>query len=326
MRLVSVAVLAAVLCAAPIASAAADPKTAPTSAQAPSAAQAAAAEKAERDRMIAVLKSLHPQTGAVSVPGTDAKLQMGDRYYFLDSADARKVLVDLWGNRPEEVSNVLGMFIAKGQNAVDAPWGAVVTWKGDGFVSDKDAKKTDYAKLLKDMQASDAEDNKERTKAGFSTISVVGWAQTPVYDSSHHTLIWARELAVSDRTQHTLNYDIRVLGRKGVLSLNVVGGMKDLKDIQTIADSVRDTVAFDPGFRYQDYKDGDKRAAYGVAGLLAAGVGLAVAKKAGLLGVILLFGKKFIVLILAAFGGAGAWISRQWKKITGRRRDPSDVG
>ncbi len=314
MRMVTAAAVAALLAASPA-----------LCAPAPATPTADPAEAAREAKVEATIKSIKPQHGTITIPGTDAKLNLSDRYIFLDAADAKKFLTDVWGNRPEEQEDVLGMIMPAQVADGESLWGAVVTWQGDGYVSDTDAKKIDYADTLKKMQDGDREQNEERVKAGFPEINVVGWAVPPSYDPATHTMIWARELQIGGKTAHGLNYDVRLLGRKGVLSLNIIGGMADLAAVQKVSGDVRQTAQFDPGARYADFQKGDHMAAYGLAGLLAAGVGLAVAKKAGLIAVILLLAKKFGVIIIAALSGAGAWISRQWGRLTGRRRDASNV-
>ena len=63
---------------------------------------------------------------------------------------------------------------------------------------------------------------------------------------------------------NTLNYDIRVLGREGVLSFNAVAGMSQLSDIEGRMKEVMSFADFRPGQRYADYKPGtDRTAAYG---------------------------------------------------------------
>lgn len=328
MRLVSAAVLAAILCAAPAAvSAAADPAPKAES-KAGEGAKPTPQEIAERDRLIAVLNSLKPQTGTIVVPGADSRLVLGDQYYFLGKDDAHKVLVDLWGNPADATEGVLGMVFPKGVTPVSKDaWAAVVTWQDTGYVSDSDAKKMDYNDLVAKMREGEDQDNEARKKGGFDPAHLVGWAQPPSYDAKRHLLIWAKDLKFGAQTDDTLNYDVRVLGRKGVLSLNIVSSMSQLQQVRGVAEGVGKTAVFDAGARYEDFNQStDKRAAFGLAGLILGGGALVVAKKVGLLGLILAFGKKFIVLILAAFGGAGAWISRQWKRLFGRRRDASDIG
>lgn len=285
-------------------------------AAAPAQAEAEASltpqERAEITRMRGVLDSLKPQTGVITIPEADAKLNLGERYYFLDKADSRKVLVDLWRNPPQNAEGVLGMVFPAGETPLsENGWGAVITWAADGYVSDKDAKTTDYDKLLKDMQEAVDSRNESRTEGGFPEMHLVGWAETPTYDALNHSMVWAENIAFVGQSENTLNYDVRVLGRKGVLSLNIVGTMSQLSTIKASAGGVRDIAQFDSGQRYADYKDGDKRAAYGVAGLIAAGLGAAAVKKAGLLAVLLVFLKKGFVFILAGLGAAYAWIKRR---------------
>jgi uncharacterized membrane-anchored protein len=102
---------------------------------------------------------------------------------------------------------------------------------------------------------------------------------------------------------HTLNYDVRVLGREGVLSMNAVAGMPQLAAIEADMQELLKVAAFNAGYRYEEFnEDTDRMAAYGLGALVAGGV----AAKAGLfakLGALLLAFKKFIILGLAALGG-----------------------
>lgn len=258
--------------------------------------------------------SLKRQTGRVSIPGAHATLDLGDDYYYIGPDDSRKVLVDGWGNPPDAANNVLGMIFPKRFKPMDDDsWGAVITYNDIGYVSDDDARTADYQKLLDDMRSGEAADNQARREKGYPELNLVGWAEPPRYVADTHVVIWARELAVSGKTNHGLNYDIRVLGREGVLSLNVVAGMADLADIHDAASGIARTAQFDAGSRYADYREGvDKSAGIGIAGLVAAGVGVAAAKKLGLLGLLLVFGKKLIVFVVAGFGMLMAWLRRQF--------------
>jgi uncharacterized membrane-anchored protein len=68
------------------------------------------------------------------------------------------------------------------------------------------------------------------------------------------------------------------------------------------------------GQTYDDYDAStDKKANYGLTGLILGGVGLAVAKKVGLLATTLIFFKKFFFVLLAPL----AWV---WNKIRGKSR------
>ena len=122
---------------------------------------------------------------------------------------------------------------------------------------------------------------------------------------------WAKDLFFSGGSgAHTLNYDMRLLGRRGVLSVNFVAAMDAVQDVRAITPDVLAIASFNPGDAYADYVEGDKTAGYGVAALIAGTTGAVVAKKLGFLGVALLFLKKGWIIVLALLGGLGGWIRR----------------
>ncbi len=258
-----------------------------------------------------LVSSLHFRQGDVALAQADAHLNLGSQFRFLDTPDARKVLEDLWGNPPDD--SVLGMVVpASVPLDSEHSWAVVLTESDDGHVSDEDAAETDYPKLLKQMQEDTEDENAERTKAGYPALHLVGWAEPPHYDSANKKLYWARELSADGADQHSLNYDIRVLGRSGYLSMNAVAGMNDVAAVKAGMQELLPMVDFDPGKRYADYDaKTDKLAAYGVAALIGGGI----AAKAGLfakIGALLLAGKKLVVLLLAAIAGV-------WRKFFGKK-------
>jgi uncharacterized membrane-anchored protein len=286
---------------------------APASAQQPSASQ-----QEYMKRMAALQQSLHPATGDVTIPEAKAVLHLGSSYYFLPAEEARRVLVDAWGNHPDDARDVLGLVIPAGKTFLDDVWGAVITYDAMGYVSDEDAHSADYDKILADLKSGEDEENAERTKQGYPATHLVGWAEPPHYDQTAHSVVWARNIQVDGHTDNSLNYDVRLLGRYGVLSLNMISGMSQLGDTRQAAGLFAGTAEFTSGSRYADYQPGvDKEAGIGIAGLVAAGIGVAAAKKLGLLAVILAFGKKFIILIVAA----GAAIAARFRRLFGRNDD-----
>ena len=300
-RILKVAALAVGLGLGLYAASAAVATPVPSSAEAPTKAQLEAAAQSQAAAEASFMAGLHPKTGNVKLDEAEATLTLGDKYYFLDAADARKVIVDAWGNPPSAAEGILGMVIPAGRTPFN-DWGAVVSFEKSGYVSDKDASTTNYDDYLKEIQKGEADNNQAREKAGYEPMHLVGWAQPPSYDATHHYMIWAQDIRFGDNKVHTLNYDIRVLGRGGVLSLNMIASMPELESIRAQAQQLALAGTYNAGARYADYKDGDAKAAYGVGGLVAAGLGVAAAKKLGLLGLVLAFGKKFIVFILAGLG------------------------
>jgi len=217
------------------------------------------------------------QTGTVHLSGGMATITLPEEFRFLDVEGAKRLLVDAWGNPERSAEGVLGMMVPADVSPLEpGGWGIVITYDNDGFVNDDDAARMDFDKLLGEMQAGAREVNEEREKEGQPAVDLVGWAEPPHYDAEAHKLYWAKELAFGDSPTHTLNYNIRILGRRGVLVLNAVSGIDQLEDIRSQTQNVLAAVSFNEGHRYTDYLPGkDKAATYGVAGLIA---GATVAK------------------------------------------------
>ncbi|RQH05829.1 DUF2167 domain-containing protein [Paraburkholderia dinghuensis] len=260
--------------------------------------------------------SLHPITGNVHIAPANATLKMGTSYSYLEAKDAQRVLTDLWNNPPDK--DVLGMILPGTDPHVvlkqDA-WAVIVYFVNDGYVSDEDAHKIDYDEMLRDMQKGTRDSNAERVKEGYPALELRGWAEPPHYDAKAHKLYWASDLAVKKEdgslSAGTLNYGIRVLGRKGYLSLNAVAPMDQLANVRADMPQVLAMTEFDDGERYTDYKAGtDKLAAYGL-GALIAGV---AAKKLGLLAIIAAFAAKFFKVGIVALIAFGAGLKRLFSR------------
>jgi uncharacterized membrane-anchored protein len=276
---------------------------APVAAQEPTGAHEAIAE---------FEATLSYQQGIITLGNGLAILNVPESFRFLGPDDAQRVLVDAWGNPPGE--KPLGMLTpANVSPLADDGWAVVITYEEDGYVADDDAASIDYDALLREMQEDARASNAEREKLGYAPVELIGWAAPPHYDAATHKLYWAKELRFGDEPVHTLNYNIRVLGRRGVLVLNAVGTMDQFATIEEEMKSVLDFVEFNPGHRYADFVPGvDRIAAYGIAGLIAG----KAAAKAG-------FFKLLLAGILAAkkliIAGAIAVVALV-RSIFGRRR------
>ncbi|MEZ5776436.1 MAG: DUF2167 domain-containing protein [Hyphomicrobiaceae bacterium] len=260
------------------------------------------------------LSGLDYKQGEVDLGSGGVVVKISPQFYFLGAADARRVLVDAWGNRPTVADGVLGIIFPADRTPLDETWGAALSFDEDGYVSDDDAASIDYDALLKEMQEGTEQENAERAKEGFESIKLIGWASPPFYDSGAHLLHWAKELEFGGDPQHTLNYYLRALGRHGVLNVNFIASMSQLDDIKRALPIVLAMPDFKDGSRYADYVPGaDKVAAYGIGGLIAG----KLAAKAGLLALALAFLKKGFVLVIAALAAVGGLVRR----LFGRKQE-----
>jgi uncharacterized membrane-anchored protein len=250
--------------------------------------------------------SLDYQQGTLNILNGEVSVTTGDKLRFLGAEDAQKLLSEGWGNPPDE--STLGMILPADISPFDYEnsWAVEIYFEEDGYVSDKDASKINYDKLLKDMQAETNDANAERVEAGYDKVELVGWAAQPRYDAATHKLYWAKEIEFNDDSEHTLNYNIRVLGRKGVLNLNVIASLEQLPEVEAALPGILQTVNFNQGSRYEDFnKSTDKVAKYGIAALIAGGV---LAKKGFFVVILAVLAKsaKFIIIGVIALGGAVA--------------------
>ena len=254
-----------------------------------------------------VWDSLDRKTGEITLPDGVATLQVPKEFYYLNPDDTQKVLVKVWGNPPGPKKQ--GMLFPAGMTPFDRDaWGVTIDYSEDGYVSDKDADKLNYDDLLQQMQEQARKVNKERKRQGYEPIELVGWATKPYYDKAEHKLHWAKDLKVGKQAENTLNYNIRVLGRKGYLVLNFIAGMDQKALIDSKLNSVLAMASFNPGYRYGDFNpDLDKVAAYGIGGLVAG----TVLSKTGMLAAGLLLLKK---LWIVAVVGVGALFRKVFKR------------
>lgn len=271
-----------------------------TTAPSPAAEQAAiAAQQAAAGRLT---KTMKRQTGTVHIAVANADLNLGDAYYFVGPEEARTILVDVWRNPPGAATGVLGMVFPKGKSFTDNTWSAVITFEDTGYVSDEDAKTIDYNEMLANMKAADEEQAPATRAEGYPAGILQNWAQAPTYDATKHSLVWARDIKFDGMPQDTLNYDIRLLGRSGVLSMNILADMSQLAEVREAAKTFANVGSFRTGARYADYNAStDKKAEYGIAGLVAAGGAAAVAKKVGLFAILAKFGKFILIGAIALF-------------------------
>ncbi len=137
--------------------------------------------------------------------------------------------------------------------------------------------------LLKQLKEG-SKQSEARKAAGLRHHGPTGWAVAPRYDKWNKVLYWAKRFDIPDSDEDTLNYDVRVLGRRGVLSLNGVASMTRVSDIEAVSPAIVSMVHFNDGERYADYNAStDKKADYSLASLVLGGA-VALAKK--------LFGRK----------------------------------
>ncbi|MGH6891371.1 MAG: DUF2167 domain-containing protein [Dongiaceae bacterium] len=224
--------------------------------------------------------------------GRQARLAVPEGFMFLNPQETAKF--------QELIENP-----TSGRESLIAPddlrWFGLFAFDDVGYV--KDDEDIDADELLDSVKEGTEYANEERRKKGWAELHITGWRFEPRYDSSTQRLEWAID-AVSEN-QPVVNFNTRLLGRKGVTAATLVAepatldaAVAEFKDILTGFEYVA-------GERYADVQEGDHMAEYGLAALIAGG-GAAVAAKSGLL--------KSLWKVLAVAGVAvAAWFGKFFK-------------
>jgi uncharacterized membrane-anchored protein len=222
--------------------------------------------------MDSVSRALNWQTGKVALPHDFVNLNLPTGFKFLNAAQGQYVLHSIWGNPPRP--DVLGMlFPAGGGPFADSSFAFIITYEETGYVKDADADKIDYDETMKNIQKSEPEENEKRAKEGYKPIHFVGWAQKPYYDKTNKVLHWAKEMKFGDDSVNTLNYEVRVLGRKGVLSMTAIAAISELPLVKNKIDEVLKIPEYTSGNKYNEFNSNtDKVAEYTIGALVVGGV------------------------------------------------------
>jgi uncharacterized membrane-anchored protein len=269
---------------------------------------------AQLKKMDSIESSLHYKTGKISLGNDIASINVSSQFKFLAPDEAAYVVQDLWGNPKGNAP--LGLLFPVSSGATDpGGYAFIIKYEDIGYVKDEDADKINYDDLLKELKESGIKENEERRRLNLNTMDLVDWAEKPHYDKNKKVLYWAKEFVVPGADFHTLNYDIRILGRKGVLTLQAVSAMDQLDSVNNHINEVLTMVSFNEGHKYSNFNSKtDQVAAWTIGGLVAG----KVLAKVGFFAVILKF-LKFIIIGLGVAGGA------VWRFITGRKKKQEEL-
>jgi len=258
-----------------------------------------------------------PVTGPQKVDaGHEVTIDLPAGDLFLDAQQAKRFMEQQGNLRNDDLLGVIAQ--------PESSWLVTVRYVEDGYVKDDEAEKLDADEILKAIREGTDAANEERIQRGFKALHVVGWSEPPRYQRDVHHLVWGIRGQGDGEPEEVINFNTRVLGRKGFVSLNLIDGAHSIEASKPAVATLLKATTFNAGSRYQDF-DGktDKVAKYGLAALVAGGAGAAALKlvKVGLLAkfsakilALLIALKKGIVLVLLA-------IVAFFKRVFGRKKE-----
>jgi uncharacterized membrane-anchored protein len=242
--------------------------------------------------------------------GKVAQLEVPSGFAFIDGKTYQTLL-----KRDQEMvsGNEMGLLISSNEELT-----VVFEFSEVGYVKDDEKDKLNADKLLESYRRGTAEANKQRKEAGRPEIQVVGWDVAPRYDATTHNLEWAIRGMVEG--QPILNYDTRLLGRKGVMEVKLIVAPDKLAATLPKFREMLTGYSFHSGESYAEYRSGDKVAKYGLTALVVGGAAVGAAKL-GLLTGLLVFLKKGWKLLILGIAALGTAIKKFFSRMTGRRNE-----
>ena len=244
------------------------------------------------------------QTGRIEFPVCHASIDVPSDFVFLDKEQSKTLLVTYWNNPESHISNLLGTLVPSVSTCFyQISVAYVLTYDNCGYIKDDDANSIDYSELLKQMQIETAEENKKLPEDQRGIIK--NWAVPPHYNQLKHVLVWAKTFEVDK--QETVNYDMRILGKDGLVSINAVIDPSLIEEVRTKESEIIQSLHFDQGHAYSDFNPSeDKVSDWTIGGLVAGGI----LAKTGVLSKIGIFLLKFWKLLAIGVAGVGAAIMK----------------
>jgi uncharacterized membrane-anchored protein len=249
-------------------------------------------EEESRRRFQSIEWEAGPITGRL---GREAEVQVPEGCRFTAAAGT-KTFMEL--NENPVSGDERGTILCRGQEEGSGTWFVVFTYRASGYVKDDERGSIDADKLLKTMRQGNKAGNAERRRRGWETLEIDGWSRPPYYDEQTNNLTWGlRIIGASGDT--TINHSVRLLGRGGVMEVELVAGPAMAEEAMPAFESIVAGHSYVAGQRYAEWRAGDKVAEYGLTALVAGGAAAAAAKS-GLLGKL---GKGIVALAVAAVAG-----------------------
>jgi len=224
----------------------------------------------------------------------------------------------------KEMKNIPTMLEIGSVVHYEEDWIVYMEYEETGHVSDEEQNEIDADELLDSYKRGTEEANKQREPE--EQFHVVGWNVKPNYNAATHELEYSMLLEDAQKEQF-LNYKLQLLTRTGNVSFVLVTDLANLEsDKKTLREVILKNFTVKEGNRYADFDPKtDEVAEYGLSGLILGGLGLAAAKKLGILAILLAFLKKGWILIVVVIGAIAKFGAKLFRKKTPESSQPADT-
>ena len=246
------------------------------------------------------VSALSWETGPTTAKlGSMATLEVPEGFQFVGQGGAGKFM-ELMQNPSD--GNELGVLLNQENH-----WFVVFDFSDSGYVKDDD-RNLDANGIISSIREGTEAANEVRKQRGWPEVHIVGWHQQPFYDSKTNNLTWSIKGSSDDGDN--VNHSTRLLGRRGVISANLVAAPEEVDAAVASFNAMLTDFSYTSGNKYSEFTRGDKVAEYGLAGLIVGGTGVALVKS----GLLQKFGKLIVIGVVALLGA----IKKLFASLRGR--------
>ncbi len=236
----------------------------------------------------------NPKNHWTEIPGSNSKVNILENEIYLKGQKDINLFHQLLFKEP---ANENDMVIVE-DSSYD--YTIYINYINDGFVSKNDWS-SNPKELLEEMKQTSREDVKD-----------VKWVFEPKLSKNNYAY-YSYEVLWNNGDK-SLETSILSFGRKGYHEISVVKKIDqnfNAKEFEQMAIEFADTITFNEGYQYSDYKSGDKTAAVGIGSLVAGSLGVKAIAKTGFLAKLFGFVVKFWWVILAPLVFLGSLFNKK---------------
>ncbi|ULQ52296.1 DUF2167 domain-containing protein [Flavihumibacter fluvii] len=201
-------------------------------------------------------QSIEYMHGVIALAGGRVKLTVPEGFKFINAEQSRYILEDLWGNMEDK--DVYGMLVKDNFKVTRLvnDYSFVISFSDIGYVPDNIDTDLDHAELLETLKSNMDISNENRITQGINTMTIEGWALVPYYDAYKKAVYWANQIGVNGTDEKILNYNLRLLGKTGVIKINAVATMDQFPEIKQVLPMIITQARFESGEKYVDFVKG----------------------------------------------------------------------
>lgn len=153
---------------------------------------------------------------------------------------------------------------------IDDSWYALFQFDACGHVRDDEKHELDAELILTDLRDQQEVANRDLRRQNLDTLEILGWQQTPTYQTGTHIFEWAVRLRTSDGVE-VVNHYTKLLGRRGVMDVVLVCDESLMPAVIPKYRKLLEGFSFKPEEAYAAYQKGEKVSHIGLTGLILKG-------------------------------------------------------